>query len=51
MECNRARYESSLYGFGGKYEEDKGGTDTPAMDLTQGTSNTAALRSLKSLGF
>jgi len=52
MEGNRARYEASLYGFGGKYEKDKGhGGGDNMVDLTDGTANEAALRSLKALGF
>ncbi len=52
MECNRANYEASLYGFGGKYEKDTGQTaDANVMDLTKGTASSDALRSLKSFGF
>ena len=51
MECGRLQYEATLYGFGGKYDTDKGGDDVKTHDLTKGANNKSALNSLRSLGF
>lgn len=51
MQLANVGYEGSLYGFGGKYEDDKGSSGpTHEFDLT-GDDSGVALRSLKALKF